>query len=74
MGSVIKNVNGKTVSSLEDFRKAVKNDYLILDGKKMIYLRLEDKNQVIIDLSEAFLEEETLTQRYKYNISKLYLT
>lgn len=72
MGSVIKNVNGSTVSSLEDFRKAVQNDYLMLDGKKMIYLRLEDKNQVIIDLSEAFLEEEILTQRYKYNISKLY--
>lgn len=71
-GSIINKVNGKEVQCLEDVRNAIKNDYLVLNNKKMIHLKLEDKTQLIIDVDEAYSEEALLADRYKYNISKLY--
>ena len=71
-GSIIKNVNGKCVNSLKDFRDVVANGYLTIENNKMLYMRLEDKNQIIIDINNAFAEESILSNRYKYNISSLY--
>lgn len=71
-GSMIKSINGKKVKTLNDVRNQIKNNYLLIDGKKMIHIKFKDKNQIIIDIPNAFLEEELLSQRYKYTISKLY--
>lgn len=71
-GLIIKSINGKKVKTLNDVRNAIKNHYLVIDGKKMIHIKFEDKNQIIIDLENALSEEELLTQRYKYIMSTLY--
>lgn len=71
-GSIIKSINGKKVKTLDDVRNQIKNNYLLIDGKKMIHIKFKDKNQIIIDIPNAFSEEELLSQRYKYTISKLY--
>lgn len=71
-GSIIKSMNGKKIKSIEDVRNSIKNNYFVIDNKKMIHIKFQNKNQIIIDISDSFLEEKLLTQRYKYNISKLY--
>ncbi len=71
-GTIIKNVNGKCVDSLENFRNAVRNGSLHIDGHYLIYLKLKDKNQIILDMNDLYKEEQILSDRYKYKISNLY--
>jgi S1-C subfamily serine protease len=72
-GSIITNVNGECVFTLNDVKNAILTKSLRVDGKTLIYIRLEDKNQIIIDVNDAFKEEQILMPRYKYGISDLYI-
>lgn len=71
-GSIITNVNGICVDSLDNFRNTILTKYMKIDGQIMVYIRLEDKNQIILDINEVFMEEQNLMSRYKYSISNLY--
>lgn len=71
-GTIIKNVNGFCVESLDDFRKAIITQSLNINGKVLSYIRLEDRNQIILDVMDAFKEEQMLSERYKYKVSGLY--
>jgi hypothetical protein len=71
-GSIIKNVNGLCMESLSDFRKAIISKSLNINNRVLVYIRLEDKNQIILDVADALKEEKMLSDRYKYNISNLY--
>lgn len=71
-GSIIRNINGKQINNIDDVRNAILNNRILMDGKKIMYMKLEDKSQIIINIDDAFAEEQTLAQRYKYNISGLY--
>ena len=72
-GSIIENVNGDYVYSIDDFRKAVVNKCLIKNGKTMTYMRLFDNFQIVIDLNTTYNDEQMLSNRYNYKISNLYL-
>ena len=71
-GEIIANVNGKNIESIDDFKQAVTKNSLSIDGKNMIYIKLKNKTQIIINIDEAFSLESILSERYKYQISKLY--
>ena len=71
-GAIIKNVNGSCVESLSDFRKAIISKSLNINNRILVYIRLEDRNQIILDVVDALKEEKMLSSRYKYNISDLY--
>lgn len=71
-GSIIKNVNGQCISTLEDFRIAMATKSINVDGNYLAYVKLEDRNQIILDLKQSFDEEMMLSERYKYTISSLY--
>ena len=72
VGGIITNVNGQKVGTVDDFKRAIKDHTLIIDGKRMMYMRLKDKSHILINIDDAFLEESLLSQRYKYTISSLY--
>ena len=71
-GSIISNVNGKKIENINDFRSAVKNNYLTIDGHNILYMKLLNKTQILINIDNAYKFEPTLSERYKYKISKLY--
>lgn len=71
-GSIISSVNGIPVSNLSDFRKAISTRSIQTNNMLLSYIRLEDKNQIIIDVNEAYAEDNALSSRYKYNISSIY--
>lgn len=72
VGGIITNVNGQKVGTIEDFRLAIRNHTLSIDGKRMMYMRLKDKTHILINIDDVYREESTLTERYKYTISNLY--
>lgn len=71
-GSIIDNVNGQKVKTLEDFRFAITNHVLKMDGKYIMYLKLRDKSHILVNLNDALSEEHILSTRYKYTVSDLY--
>lgn len=64
-GSVIKEINGITVKTLEEFRNAV------LESKKTGYLTLKVDNDVftVISFTNALRDEERLSSNYFYRIT-----
>ena len=71
-GSIIQNVNGTAVNSLNEFRNIIKQEKIIVNNNILIYLRLLDKNQIILNFDKILKEEIQLSERYKYKISDLY--
>lgn len=71
-GSIIINVNGQTVHTINDFKNAIENFSFKLDGKICVYFKLKNQNQFIFDVMKCFNEEQLLQTRYKYKISNLY--
>lgn len=71
-GSIITNVNGYKVKTIEDFRNAVLNHPLQIENNKILYLRLKNKNHILININDVHKEEQLLSERYKYTISNLY--
>lgn len=71
-GSVISNVNGICVSTLNDFRDAIMKHSLIIAKEIVVYIKLEDKNQIIIKVANSLKDEKLISSRYKYEVSKLY--
>jgi serine protease Do len=71
-GSIIKNVNGVDIKTLNEFRDVIKNEIVIINGEKIIYVKLKDKTQIILNFNKILKEEGNLAERYKYEISKLY--
>lgn len=71
-GLIIINVNGIHVSTLNDFREAILKHSLTIAKEIIVYMRLQDKNQIIIKVEDSFKEEKIMADRYKYKISNLY--
>lgn len=71
-GSIITNINGKNVETIDDVKNAIKKHYFKLDDKYCIYFRLKNKSQFVFDIKECLKEEYELQSRYKYHISDLY--
>jgi serine protease Do len=71
-GSIITNVNGQNIESINDFKNAIKNYSFKLDGQPCVYFRLKNRNQFVLNVMECLKEEQTLQSRYKYQISSLY--
>ena len=71
-GQIIVNVNGIKIKNIDDFRFAVKNHTLVIDKNRMLYIKLKNKTHVLINIDDAYNLESTLSERYKYQISKLY--
>lgn len=70
-GSIITNVNGNPVTTIDEFKCAIKKSFKI-DDHVFTYIKLQDKVQIILDLTDEYNEEKMLSSRYKYQISDLY--
>lgn len=71
-GSIITNVNGQIIESLQDFINAISNYSLRMDKSSCIYIRLKNRNQFILNVNDCLMEEQMLQSRYKYHVSNLY--
>ena len=67
VGDLLKEINGKTVKSLDDFRSA------IVEGKKSGFLtvKIEDDRFSVFSLNKILEDEPMLSKRYLYKVSKL---
>jgi len=71
-GSIITNINGHPVNSIDDVKYAICNLSFVLDNKKCVYFRLKNKNQFVFNINDCLKEEYELQVRYKYEISSIY--
>jgi S1-C subfamily serine protease len=71
-GSIVTNVNGNPVNSLNDFKNSVSKYSLNMDGQHYLYIRLKNRNQFMLNIVDCMKEEQMLQSRYKYKLSSLY--
>ncbi len=64
-GDLIKEVNGRPVSTLEELRSA------ILESDEYVTMKTEEKRFIVLDLKRVLDEEEQTAQRYFYKSSPL---
>lgn len=72
VGSIVTNVNGIDITSIEDLKNAVINNSFVIDGSPCVYFRLKNRNQFIFSLNDCLKEEHVLQSRYKHQLSTLY--
>lgn len=67
-GDILQKVNDTEVKTLKDFRKAIKKCH----NKKYIVFTTEEQNVFVNTVKDMIDEEQFLSDRHGYNISKLY--
>jgi S1-C subfamily serine protease len=71
-GSVISNVNGHNVETIEEFKNVIKQHKLIIDNKLMMYIKLQNNINLLVNITSSLKEEKILSETYNYQISDLY--
>ncbi len=65
VGDLIEQINGVTVYTLADFRKAVKK------SKRYMTIKTDDKKFIVLNFKKILRDEDTLSKKYFYPKSKL---
>lgn len=68
---IIKEVNGKEIKTLEDYRKQMKKS-ISIKASKYVEITTEVNKRVVMKISELLEEEKIFSETYKYNLGILY--